>query len=162
MASNINQVVLIVSIASLLLALFPQVESTLISKAPAPVDVKAQMNRFIKSTMVLGMQKTREYLQGIEMQVKDPATSEPMHQCLQECKDLYEAALDDMKNTIEDVESENYYKVNMDISSISTNIDTCNTCYREMTGEDVEVKKFSDWVMGITNDCLDKLETVTS
>ncbi|KAK1385055.1 PMEI domain-containing protein [Heracleum sosnowskyi] len=161
MASNINQVVLIVSMASLL-ALFPQAKSTAISKAPAPVDVKAQMNRFIKSTMAIGMQKTREYLQGIEMQVNDPATSETTLGCLKACKDVYEAALDDMKKTIEDVESENYYKVNMDISSISTNIDTCSTYYRETTGEDLEVKKFSDWVMEITNDCLDRLETITS
>lgn len=112
--------------------------------------------------MAIGMQKTREYLQGIEMQVKDPATSESTLGCLKVCKDVYEAALDDMKKTIEDMESENYYKVNMDISSISTNMDTCNTCYRETAGEDLEVKKFSDWIMGINNDCLDKLETTTS
>ncbi|XP_074347423.1 uncharacterized protein LOC141686278 [Apium graveolens] len=161
MASNINQVLLIVSIASLL-ALFPQVESTFTSISPAPADAKSQMNQFIRSTMVIGMHRTREYLQGIEMQVKDPATSETTIGCLKECKEMFEAALDDMKKTIEDIAAENYYMVNMDISSISTNIDTCRTCYRERAGEDLEVKKFSDWVMGINNDCLDKLETVTS
>lgn len=162
MASNINQVVLIVSIASLLVALFPQAESALISKSPVPVDAKTRMNHFIKSSMILGMQKTREHLQAIEMQVRDPATSEPTLQCLQECKDVYKAAIGDMKNTIDDMESENYYKVNMDISSVSTNVDTCSECYREKVGEDLEVKNFNNWVMGITSDCLDKLETITS
>lgn len=77
------------------------------------------------------------------MQVKDHITSESLG-CLKVYKDVYEAALNDTKKTIKDMESKNYYKVNMNISSIFTNIDICNTCYREMAGQDYKVKKFSD------------------
>ncbi|KAK1356820.1 PMEI domain-containing protein [Heracleum sosnowskyi] len=169
MASNINQVLAILSIASLL-ALFPQADSTIFLDAPAaapgpapwlPVDAKTQMTRFIEATMVIASQKSEEYLQTIDNHVKDPATSGATRECLQECKEVYETAVDDMKNTMDNLRSENYYMANVDLSAILANVDTCRDCYREMVGEQPNAN-FDAWVIGIASDCLDKLETVVA
>lgn len=170
MAPSINQVFLFVSIASLI-GLFPQADSTIILDAPAaasgpapelPVDAKTQMTRFIESTMIIASHRAEEFLETIDDQVKDPATSGITRECLQECKEVYKAAIDDMRNTIDDIKSENYYKANVDVSAILTNVDTCRDCYREMVGEEPNANNFDGWVMGIAGDCLGKIETVTS
>ena len=161
MASNINRVLVILSVASLL-ALFHQVEAKHAVSGSAPVDAKTKMNQFIVSTMRIASHKAEEFLKNIDEHAKNPATSGITRECLQECKDVYEAAMDDMKNTIDDVKSENYYKANVDLSAILTNVDTCRDCYREMIGKEPNANNFDAWVMGVTSDCLQKLETVTS
>ncbi|KAL8089284.1 hypothetical protein AgCh_038906 [Apium graveolens] len=186
MASNINQVLVILSIASLL-ALFPQANSTIFLDAPAaapgpapaaapspvpaaapgpapelPVDAKTQTTRFVETTMITATQKAEEFLRTIDEQVKDPATSGITQECLQQCKEVYEAAIDDMKNTIDDLKSENYYKANVDLSGILSNVETCRDCYREMVGEEPNANNFDVWVTGTAGDCLEKLHPFAS
>ncbi|KAL1827311.1 hypothetical protein DCAR_0206470 [Daucus carota subsp. sativus] len=163
MASNISQALVTLAIASLI-ALFAQADSTpaAVGSAPEqPVDAKTQMTQFIESTMKIASHKAEEFLNTIDEQAKNPATSGITRECLQECREVYGAAIDDMKNTIDDLKSENYYKANVDLSAVLSNIDTCRDCYREMVGQEPKAN-FDSWVMGVASDCLGKLETVTS
>lgn len=170
MASHINHMLVILSIASIL-ALFPQADSAVFSDAPAvasgpayglPVDAKTQVTQFVEATMIIASQKAEEFLQTFDDQVNNPATSGATRECLQECKEVYQAAIDDMKNTIDDLKSEDYYKANLDLSAILSNVDTCTDCYREMVGEEPNGNNFDSWVMGIASDCLEKLVIVNS
>lgn len=178
MALNINKVLLFVSASSLLLALSAQADLAPAS-APASVststsetfdfvglkslDVVGQATLFIQSNMIAGRNKAEKYLEAMKKRVEDPSTSEANKECLKQCQEVYDSAMDDMKNTIEDMESGDYYKASVDISAVSTNVDTCQECYGDRKRpQDPEAKKFDDWVSGITNDCLDKLDKVIS
>ncbi|KAL4592600.1 hypothetical protein LXL04_005600 [Taraxacum kok-saghyz] len=76
-------------------------------------------------------------------------------ECIAECDEVFGAALDDIQNTLDRLESLNLGKANFDVSAVATNMDTCNDCFNEMVGGDPEVKKFGDWVQSITDEALE-------
>ncbi|KAL2537452.1 UBX domain-containing protein 4-like [Forsythia ovata] len=91
----------------------------------------------------------------VEKRLKDPKTDESDKECLQQCQEVYESALDAIQKSVEDVSSGDFFKANVDVSAFSTNIDTCDECFSGMT--DPEFQKFDDWARGVASDCLDKI-----
>lgn len=91
----------------------------------------------------------------------EPGTEHGTKECVSECDEVFGAAIDDIKKTLDSLESENLMKANFDISAVSTNVDTCNDCFDEMVGGDSEVKKLGDWVRKITGDALEDLQKAT-
>ncbi|KAM7521404.1 hypothetical protein LguiA_011306 [Lonicera macranthoides] len=126
-----------------------------------PVEVQAKVNKIEKNMMVT-MQKTEDLLKVIKKRLEATPGESRAEECLKTCIEVYEEAIDDIKNSIEDLQSGNYYKVNVDISAVSTDVDTCEECYVEMLGEDPELKKFDEWVKGVTSECLGDLESVSN
>ncbi|KAL2503143.1 UBX domain-containing protein 4-like [Forsythia ovata] len=91
----------------------------------------------------------------VEKRLKDPKTDESDKECLQQCQEVYESALDAIQKSVEDVSSGDFFKANVDVSAFSTNIDTCDECFSGMI--DPEFQKFDDWARGVASDCLDKI-----
>ena len=125
-----------------------------------PVEVQAKVNKIEKNMMVT-MQKTENLLKVIKKRLVATPGESRAGECLKTCIEVYEEAIDDIKNSIDDLKAGNYYKVNVDISAVSTDIDTCEDCHVEMLGEDPVLKKFDEWVKGVTGECLGDLETVS-
>ncbi|KAK2968338.1 hypothetical protein RJ640_021727 [Escallonia rubra] len=131
------------------------------STAPstAPVDAPPdQVSQYVESNMAGTLTKTQEFLEAIRKRINNPSTDEYTLECLKTCEEVYGAAVDDMKNTIDDVSSGDYYKANIDLSAVSTNVDTCDQCFEEMVGEDPEFKKFDDWVREVAGNALAALD----
>ncbi|XP_009770899.2 uncharacterized protein [Nicotiana sylvestris] len=104
------------------------------------------------------MSKTDEFISKvIDKRLAEPNTDIYAKDCLETCKSVFEDAKDAMKRTEEDVKAGNMYKANVDVSAMSTNIDTCNECATSIYGFDPEFKKFDNWAQGIASDCLDKI-----
>ncbi|XP_059298177.1 uncharacterized protein LOC132050848 [Lycium ferocissimum] len=113
---------------------------------------------YVKAIMDATMSKTDSFIANvIEKRLKDPKTDVYAKDCLETCKSVYQDAVDAMKRTEEDVKAKNYYKANVDVSAMSTDIDTCNECAATIYGEDSEFKKFDNWAQGVYSDCLDKI-----
>ncbi|KAK4345845.1 hypothetical protein RND71_036021 [Anisodus tanguticus] len=125
--------------------------------------VTGDVNVYIKSIMDTTMSKTDAFIANvIERRLADPRTDAYAKDCLETCKSVYQDAVDAMKRTEEDVQARNYYKANVDVSAMSTNIDTCNECAATIYGDDTEFKKFDIWAQGIASDCLDKITNQTN
>ncbi|RAL44651.1 hypothetical protein DM860_003410 [Cuscuta australis] len=117
------------------------------------------VNMFVQSAMVASMSKTEDFIHDvIEKRLKDPNTDGVRKECLKMCKDVYEDSMKAMKKTVEDTKDGNLYKANVDMSAMSTDIDTCKDCMGHVYNKnDPEFKKFSAWIDGMANDCLDKI-----
>ncbi|KAM7521405.1 hypothetical protein LguiA_011307 [Lonicera macranthoides] len=147
-------------LASLPLLESSTTEPTLPASSNSQTDVKAVVNKMEKNMMVT-MQKTEDFLKVIKKRLTATAGESRSEECLKTCIEVYEEAIDGLKNSIEDLSSGNYYKVNVDVSAVSTDMDTCDECYSEMLGEDPELRKFDKWVEGITSEWLGDLQTVS-
>nr|AAD02549.1 PGPS/D7 [Petunia x hybrida] len=113
---------------------------------------------FVKATMDATMAKTDEFItKVIDKRLADPKLDIYAKDCLETCKYVFEDAVDAMKRTEEDVKAGNYYKANVDVSAMSTNIDTCNECATSIYGDDPVFTKFENWAQGIASDCLAKI-----
>ncbi|OIT34512.1 PREDICTED: bypass of stop codon protein 1-like [Nicotiana attenuata] len=123
-----------------------------------PVVSTGDVSIFVKAIMDATMSKTDEFISKvIDKRLAEPNTDIYAKDCLETCKSVFEDAKDAMKRTEEDVKAGNMYKANVDVSAMSTNIDTCNECATSIYGFDPEFKKFDNWAQGIASDCLDKI-----
>uniref|UniRef100_A0A3Q7IL65 Pectinesterase inhibitor domain-containing protein n=1 Tax=Solanum lycopersicum TaxID=4081 RepID=A0A3Q7IL65_SOLLC len=108
------------------------------------------------------MGKTEEFIVNvIEQRLEEPDTDIYATDCLETCKSVYQDAVDAMKKAEEDVKSKEYYKADLDISAITTDIDTCNECAVSIYGEDTEFRQFDNWIQGVATECLDKISALT-
>ncbi|KAK6778802.1 hypothetical protein RDI58_025520 [Solanum bulbocastanum] len=117
---------------------------------------------FINSMMEATMTKTEEFIANvIEQRLEEPDTDIYATDCLETCKSVYQDAVDAMKKAEEDVKAKDYYKVNLDISAMTTDIDTCNECAISIYGEDTEFRQFDNWIQGVASECLEKISALT-
>ncbi|CAH9071575.1 unnamed protein product [Cuscuta epithymum] len=128
------------------------------SSVPVVKDTPA-VNMFVQSAMVKSMSKTEDFIHDVlEKRLNDPDTDEQRKECLKTCKDVYQDSMNAMKKTVKDTKDGNLYKANVDVSAMSTDVDTCKECMgRVYSKDDPEFKKFTTWIDGVTNDCLDKI-----
>ncbi|KAM3288401.1 pectinesterase inhibitor 10-like [Capsicum chacoense] len=131
-----------------------------IPKRSTPVTSNGDVSIFINSVMEATMAKTEEFISTvIEQRLEDPETDIYATDCLETCKEVYQDAVDAMKKAEEDCKVKNYYKANVDISAMMTDIDTCNDCAISVYGDDSEFKEFDNWIHGVGSDCLEKIAT---
>ncbi|CAH9079890.1 unnamed protein product [Cuscuta europaea] len=128
------------------------------SSVPVVKDTPA-VNMFVQSAMVKSMSKTEDFIHDVlEKRLNDPDTDEQRKECLKTCKDVYQDSMNAMKKTVKDTKDGNLYKANVDVSAMSTDVDTCKDCMGHVySKDDPEFKKFTTWIDGVTNDCLDKI-----
>ncbi|KAH0723461.1 hypothetical protein MTR67_045903 [Solanum verrucosum] len=108
------------------------------------------------------MTKTEEFIANvIEQRLEEPDTDIYATDCLETCKSVYQDAVDAMKKAEEDVKAKDYYKANLDISAMTTDIDTCNECAISIYGEDTEFRQFDNWIQGVASECLEKISALT-
>ncbi|CAN4109428.1 unnamed protein product [Withania somnifera] len=106
--------------------------------------------------------KTEEFIADvIEQRLEDPDMDIYATDCLETCKSVYQNAMDAMKKAEEDVKAKDYYKANVDISAMSTDVDTCNECAVSIYGDDSEFRQFDNWIQGVAGDCLEKITSLT-
>ncbi|GJR08830.1 cytidine deaminase 1-like protein [Tanacetum coccineum] len=105
--------------------------------------------------------KISEFNDSLKKRIDSPGSSHGTQECVSECDEVFGAALDDIKNTLESLESQNLMKANFDVSAVATNVDTCTDCFKEMVGGDEEVEKLGDWVRKTTGDALEALQKAT-
>lgn len=118
-------------------------------------------NRVTKQMQVIG-KKIDEFNASLKARMENPNASHGIEECLTECDEVFGAAVDDIRNTIDSLENLNLMKANFDVSAVATNVDTCNDCFKEMVGGDPEVEKFNDWVRSITGEALEALQKTTN
>ncbi|KAJ0495678.1 putative pectinesterase inhibitor domain-containing protein [Helianthus annuus] len=102
--------------------------------------------------------KISDFKPVLQKQLEDPNTSKPVKNCLSQCQENFASAIEGVKKSIESIRKQDLAKANIDISAISTNVDTCNSCFVDMKAEDLEIKAVNDWVQGVTGDCLASLK----
>ncbi|KAL2478839.1 UBX domain-containing protein 4-like [Forsythia ovata] len=121
-----------------------------------PKDEHAKDSKFLESNMKSTADKLVKFISTVMKKcLKDPKTNESNKECLQHCQKVYKSTLEAIQKSVEDVFSDDFFKANVDVSEFSTNIDTCDECFSEMT--DPEFQKFDDWARGNASDCLDKI-----
>lgn len=123
--------------------------------ALTPMEEQAKDSQYLKAHMTAAVNQVELFLANeVEKRLNDPATNAPAKECLIVCKEVYESAVDAMKTGMESVSERDFFKANMDVSAFTTNIDTCNECFKEF-------QKFDDWAKGVGGDCLDKIVKYT-
>ncbi|KAH0721146.1 hypothetical protein KY290_006710 [Solanum tuberosum] len=119
---------------------------------------KESVNNYVDSLMVTTVTKTEQFLNNVvEKRLIDPSADAFVKDCLLVCKEVYENAVDAMKKTMVDVDSGAYYSANVDLSALSTDLETCMDCVKEIYGDDQEFIKFDDWAGKITVDAMEKI-----
>nr|XP_009631729.1 uncharacterized protein LOC104121434 [Nicotiana tomentosiformis] len=119
---------------------------------------KDSVNHYVDSLMEKSVSKTEDFLDTVvEKRLSDPAADPFTKDCLLVCKEVYENAVDAMKKTIEDVDRGSYYSANVDLSALTTDLETCMDCIKEIYGDDQEFMSFDDWAEKITEDALEKI-----
>lgn len=128
-----------------------------------PKDIQAQVTKVVQSSVISVKTQTEEFMRNvISKRLSDPETEEETRACLQQCRENYGDAKDDVSKVVDDLNTGDYYKAMVDVEGISTFVDTCNDCMKEMVGDDPEFKQFDEWVKGVTGDCLDQLYKLNS
>ncbi|KAI3711568.1 hypothetical protein L1987_70107 [Smallanthus sonchifolius] len=120
---------------------------------------KADVANMVAKQMQAVEKKINEFNASLKKRPKNPKSSSPRsRECISECDEVFGAAIDDIKKTLDSLKSLNLVKANFDVSAVATNVDTCNDCFNDMgKGGDPEVK-FGDWVRKITGDALAALQ----
>lgn len=119
---------------------------------------KDAVNHYVDSLMEKTVSKTENFIDSVvEKRLSDPAADPFAKDCLLVCKEVYENAVDAMKKTIEDVNRGSYYSANVDLSALTTDLETCMDCIKEIYGDDQEFMSFDDWAEKITEDALEKI-----
>ncbi|OIT34511.1 PREDICTED: uncharacterized protein LOC109244574 [Nicotiana attenuata] len=119
---------------------------------------KESVNHYVDSLMEKTVSKTEDFIDSVvEKRLSDPAADPFAKDCLLVCKEVYENAVDAMKKTIEDVNRGSYYSANVDLSALTTDLETCMDCIKEIYGDDQEFVSFDDWAGKITEDALEKI-----
>lgn len=128
-----------------------------------PKDIQAQVTKVVQSSVISVKFQTEEFMKNvIAKRLSDPETEEETRECLKQCRENYGEASEDVTKVVEDLNTGDYYKAMVDVEGISTFVDTCNDCMKEMVGDDPEFKQFDDWIKGVTGDCLDQLDKLNS
>ncbi|KAD4180472.1 hypothetical protein E3N88_29063 [Mikania micrantha] len=127
-----------------------------VQKRTVPSEVEGC--KFASKKLQAVERKINEFKTVLKNRLANPKTSKAVKTCLNQCQDNFEDAIDGVKTSIESIGKHDLPKANVDVSAISTDVDTCNDCFIEMVGEDPEIKAFDDWVRGITGDCLVNLQ----
>ncbi|XP_055809183.1 uncharacterized protein LOC129877682 [Solanum dulcamara] len=119
---------------------------------------KESVHNYVDSLMETSVTRTEQFLDNvIEKRLADPAADAFVKDCLLVCKEVYENAVDAMKKTMEDMDSGAYYSANVDLSALSTDLDTCMDCVKEIYGDDQDFIKFDDWAEKVTTDAMEKI-----
>ncbi|XP_060178339.1 uncharacterized protein LOC132608319 [Lycium barbarum] len=119
---------------------------------------KDSVNHYVDKLMENTVSKTEQFIDNVvEKRLSDPAADAFGKDCLLVCKEVYENAVYAMKKTIDDVDRGFYYSANVDLSALSTDLDTCMDCVKEIYGEDQEFIKFDKWAEQVTNDAMEKI-----
>lgn len=130
------------------------------SPAPSPAyatfEGQGESIKFVQKTVMAVSAKTDDFFRNVVAKRLSGTA------CLKQCDENFESARDDAQNVLDSLSSGDFYKAAVDVDALATNIDTCNDCIKEMVGEDPEIKKFDDWVIGITGDCLGQLQKIYS
>ncbi|KAL8223333.1 hypothetical protein R6Q57_018808 [Mikania cordata] len=133
---------------------------------PTPVGIKgtvpgqkADVANMVAKQMQAIEKKINEFNASLKKRTNKHKPSSRSRECISECDEVFGAAIDDIKKTLDSLKSLNLVKANFDVSAVATNVDTCNDCFNEMVkGGDPEVKKFGDWVQKLTGDALAALQ----
>ncbi|KAK1413863.1 hypothetical protein QVD17_29599 [Tagetes erecta] len=121
---------------------------------------KANVANMVAKQMQAVEKKIIEFNASLKKRPKTPkSSSHRSRECVSECDEVFGAAIDDIKKTLDSLKSLNLVKANFDVSAVATNVDTCNDCFNDIgKGGDAEVKKFGEWVRKITGDALAALQ----
>lgn len=74
---------------------------------------------------------------------------------------MYEDAIHAMKRTLEDVNEGDYYRANVDVSAIGSNMETCIECAK-IYGDDPQFTKFDNWSHSIIVDVLSRISSLSN
>ncbi|KAL8209307.1 hypothetical protein R6Q57_006039 [Mikania cordata] len=140
------------------------------------------ISRFKLSLSEIGVQKatvvsqtkeanfSNKQLEGIEHKIEEFKTiltkreegsaSESTKSCFTQCQENLEEAIDGVKMGIESINDQDLEKANVDISGISTDVETCNDCFIELDVKDKDINAFTEWVKGVTKECLSNLKKI--
>ncbi|OIT27153.1 PREDICTED: uncharacterized protein LOC109214334 [Nicotiana attenuata] len=120
------------------------------------------VKNLVGSLMVSSITKTEDFVNKVVEKRLAQIVDAYKKDCLETCKEVYEDAVDAMKETLEDVNEGNYYKANVDVSTMSSNMETCNECVNAIYGQDPEFTKFDNWAHAIIEDALTRITSVSS
>ncbi|XP_060200942.1 uncharacterized protein LOC132629247 [Lycium barbarum] len=167
MAIHMNKIpLLIISLSSITLISQAIANDLIISSTPSSSPINnengASVKNLVSSLMVSSMSKTEDFLHRIILVRLDATVDAYKKDCLETCKEVYEDAVDAMKNTLNDVNEGNYYKANVDVSAMSTNMETCKECANEIYGDDPEFTKFDNWSHVVIEDALTRITSVST
>ncbi|TMW99039.1 hypothetical protein EJD97_003131 [Solanum chilense] len=124
---------------------------------------KDSVNKYVDSLMLTSLAKTQQFLVNVvEKRLSNPSTDAFAKDCLLVCKEVYENAVDSMKKTIVDIKNVAYYSANVDLSALSTDLETCQDCVKEIFGNDKEFTTFYDWERKVTVDAMEKIAAFSS
>lgn len=122
----------------------------------------ASVKNLVGSLMVSSISKTEDFVNKVVEKRLARIVDAYKKDCLETCKEVYEDAVDAMKETLEDVNEGNYYKANVDVSAMSSNMETCKECVNAIYGQDPEFTKFDNWAQAIIEDALTRITSVSS
>ncbi|KAI5674895.1 hypothetical protein M9H77_05845 [Catharanthus roseus] len=146
--------------------IYGALETTVTAPIDTPAvgkDIQAQVSKVVQASVIAVKAHTEQFMKNvIAKRLADPSTEAQTRECLNQCKENYSDANDDISRVMEDLSSGDYYKAMVDVEGISTFVDTCYDCLHEMVGDEPEFKKFDDWVKGVTGDCLEQLDKINS
>lgn len=134
------------------------------SSTPPPENVapslekKTNVANTVSKQMQVVQQKLDEFKQMLNKRKDDPNTKPIAKDCITECNEVIDAAIDDIKKSLESLGTQNLDKANFDVTAISNNIATCSECFVEMGEDEPMVKKMDDWVRGVTGDAIVSLD----
>ncbi|KAK9060805.1 hypothetical protein SSX86_021511 [Deinandra increscens subsp. villosa] len=120
---------------------------------------KAEVANMVAKQMQGVRKKINEFNASLKKRLNHPKSPPRTRECVSQCDEVFGAAIDDIKKTLNSLKSQNLMKANFDVSAVATNVDTCADCFDDMgKGGDAEVKKLCDWVRKITGDALAALQ----
>ncbi|XP_024979780.1 uncharacterized protein LOC112516778 [Cynara cardunculus var. scolymus] len=122
-------------------------------------DNEADVVSFVTNKMEETQKMVTNFSENLKKRKDDPNHESGMKECFSECDEVMGAALDDIKNTLDSIKSQNFVKANFDISAVLTNVDTCEDCFAESVGGDAEAKKLLAHVQNLTGEALDALQS---
>lgn len=131
--------------------------------APQTTSIETQANvaNKVSKQMQAIQAKLDEFSQILNKKKEDPNTPAVAQDCINNCNEVIDAAIEDIKKSLESLGSQNIDQANFDVTAISTNIDTCSECFDEMGENEPMVKKMDEWVRGITNEALGSLDNAS-
>ncbi|GKB57974.1 RNA-directed DNA polymerase, eukaryota [Tanacetum coccineum] len=125
------------------------------------IETQAHVANKVSKQMQAIQAKLYEFSQILNKKKEDPNTPPIAQDCINNCNEVIDAAIEDIKKSLESLGSQNIDQANFDVTAISTNIDTCSECFAEMGENEPMVKKMDEWVRGITNEALGSLDNAS-
>ncbi|KAI3714581.1 hypothetical protein L6452_21538 [Arctium lappa] len=119
----------------------------------------AEVVTFVTKHMLNIETKVTEFEASLKKRKEHPESSPGIKECFAECDEVMVAAVDDITNTLESLQSQDLIKANFDVTAVMTNVGTCEDCFDEMVGGDPEIKKLDKWVQKVGGEALDALQS---